>query len=560
MPAREHVNVLAKLVGRLPGPVLAVILCATLIRFALAFQGQYLFPDESRYDRALDFWEATANLEPARAVTGLFKAKARPGAIVLYLPVALVQWVVMKAGGLTHIETSWIPSLFTALIALLNAILFWHLSLRVTASTAASTVATLIYSLCAPSLYYSQFLLPYVAAQTLFIGSLLCLPGKHQREQGSRRFLLSGFLFGLTLATYPGYYDQSFVFGVLALAFWSTFSLRDLPKMVLAPLGTVAVLACFELLSWLGWGPTYIESLVALKTTMSSSAGFGEHSEIWCYPAIFLWNSDCVLSVLLLSGLTFAIVACLKLSQPARAPRYLLAGVAIWYTSKLIEAATESQLLFGRLVFQILPSLCLLSGFGWLFVFGQTIRRRHVLAGASVVLCSWACWNISPFFRATIPSRFQQEHVDSNPDYWVSAYVTSAVGTSMMNESYQELDKRLIRMRNSKPDATTPVVLVNVPVMQPASGILKPEIPSEQILAAGWHPYNIPAVLFDISYGPEARAAIRGYQLQVILLKSPPQHLLPEWCERWGGHKYIPTFAVVADSDQRHAARITKVR
>lgn len=549
MPAHDHANALAKLLGRLPGPVLAVILCATLIRFALAFQGQYLFPDESRYDRALDFWEATADLEPARAVTVLFKAKARPGAIVLYLPAAFVQWTVMKTSGATHIETSWIPSLFTALIALVCAVLFWHLSHRVTGSATASTVATLIYTLFAPSLYYSQFLLPYVAAQTLFIGSLLCLPGAHQREQGGRRFLLSGLLFGLTLATYPGYYDQSFVLAALGLAFWGTFLFRDLFKMVLAPLGAVAVMASFELLSWLGWGPTYVESLLALKNTLSTSGGFGAHSEIWCYPALFLWNSDRVFSLLLWSGFTLAMVACLRSSQPARFPRYLLVGVAIWYASKLVGAATESQLLFGRLVYQILPSLCLLSGFGWIFLFEQAIQRRRVLAGASVVLCSWACWNISPFFLAAIPSRFQHEHADSNPDYWVSAYVTSAVGTSMMIESYQELDKRLIRMRESKPNATTPVVLANVPVMQPASGILKPEIPSEQILAAGWHPYNIPAVLFDISYGPQARTAIRGHELQVMLLKSPPQQVLPEWCKRWGGYKYIPTFSVVADSE-----------
>ena len=113
-----------------PVPLRTAIVLATLIRIALAFQGQYVFPDEDRYDRALDFWAAVSEFEPARAVTVIFKARGRPGAIVSYLPPALVQWGANWAFGTEPIQTSWIPALFTVLLAAVNMLLLWRLGVK----------------------------------------------------------------------------------------------------------------------------------------------------------------------------------------------------------------------------------------------------------------------------------------------------------------------------------------------------------------------------------------------------------------------------------------------
>ncbi len=95
-------------------PIVLTVLLTTVIRMALVFQGQYFFPDEDRYERSLDFWEAVSEFEPAKAVTAVYKARGRPGAVVTYLPPALIQWSANRLFDLQPIQTSWIPAVFTA--------------------------------------------------------------------------------------------------------------------------------------------------------------------------------------------------------------------------------------------------------------------------------------------------------------------------------------------------------------------------------------------------------------------------------------------------------------
>ncbi len=65
-PARKQSHMRA-LIRSVPAAVLITIVLATILRILLVFQRQYVFPDEDRYDRALDFWQAVAEGEPARA-------------------------------------------------------------------------------------------------------------------------------------------------------------------------------------------------------------------------------------------------------------------------------------------------------------------------------------------------------------------------------------------------------------------------------------------------------------------------------------------------------------
>ncbi|MCH7873465.1 MAG: hypothetical protein IID33_17340, partial [Planctomycetes bacterium] len=232
---------------------IAVVL-ATLIRIALAFQGQYVFPDEDRYDRALDFWAAVSEIEPARAVTVIFKARGRPGAIVSYLPPALVQWGANRAFGTEPIETSWIPALFTVLLAAVNTLLLWRLGVKLLGPGSASTFAAILYGFLAPGLYYAQFLLPYVAAQTYLLASLVVLPGREEGKRVAGRLLICGVLFGCGLATYPGLYDQAIVLAVVAVVLCGSFKIRRLARLLWVPVGGGVTLVAWELFSRLGWG------------------------------------------------------------------------------------------------------------------------------------------------------------------------------------------------------------------------------------------------------------------------------------------------------------------
>jgi hypothetical protein len=254
-----------------------VIVLATVIRIALVFQGQYVFPDEDRYERALAFWDAAFELEPARAVTVIYKARGRPGAIVSYLPPALLQWGANRAFGTEPIQTSWIPALFTVLLAGANTLLLWRLGVKLFGPGPAATLAAILYGFFSPGLYYAQFLLPYVAAQTYLLGCLVVLPGREEAQRVASRLLISGALFACGCATYPGLYDQAGVLAIVAVVMAGSFGIRKLVRLLWVPVGGAATLGLCELISRLGWGPRYFESLRALQVTITQ----GDFAEVW---------------------------------------------------------------------------------------------------------------------------------------------------------------------------------------------------------------------------------------------------------------------------------------
>ena len=67
--ARDTIGAALGSVRAIPASVKIVVVVATVLRIFLAVDGQYLFPDEDRYDRCLDFWSAVWDWEPAKAAT-----------------------------------------------------------------------------------------------------------------------------------------------------------------------------------------------------------------------------------------------------------------------------------------------------------------------------------------------------------------------------------------------------------------------------------------------------------------------------------------------------------
>ena len=515
-----------------PVPLRTAIVLATLIRIALVFQGQYVFPDEDRYDRALDFWAAVSEFEPARAVTVVFKARGRPGAIVSYLPPALVQWGTNRTFGTEPIQTSWIPALFTVLLAAVNTLLLWRLGVKLFGRGAASTLAAILYGFLAPGLYYAQFLLPYVVAQTYLLGCLVVLPGREEGKRVANRLLISGVLFGCGLATYPGLYDQAIVLAIVAVVLIGSFEIRKLIRLLWVPVGGGVTLVLWELFSWLGWGPHYFESLRALKVTIVQ----GDFGEVWRMPVAFLWTADPLLSVVLLVGLLAALARVCFAFRDSKTLVWLLAAILLWYGFRASLGVLEREVLYGRLVFQIVPMLCLVAGAGWLYVLRNWAENSRGLAGVAVVAALWAGWNVRPFFQVAVPEHFEWRALHDNPEYDVIAYVSSIEGTGMMSPDFDELDKRLVGLHDGRPGASTPVVLANTRAIFPVGGFREP--PGLDIIAEARHPLNIPALQYE-AWNPSERAVLSAQPLSVMLLRPPPEPELHAWLEQWGGYKKL---------------------
>ncbi len=515
-----------------PVSLRTAIVLATLIRIALAFQGQYVFPDESRYDRALDFWGAVSDLEPARAVTVIFKARGRPGAIVSYLPPALAQWGANRVFGTEPIQTSWIPALFTVLLAAVNTLLLWRLGIKLLGPGAASTLAAILYGFMSPGLYYVQFLLPYVAAQTYLLAALVVLPRREEGKRVAYRLLISGGLFACGCATYPGLYDQAIVLALVAVVLVGSFDIRKLTRLLWVPVGGGVTLVLWELFSRLGWGPRYFESLRALKVTIVQ----GDFGEAWRMPVEFLWTADPLLSVAVLVGLLAALARVCFAFRDSKTLACLLAAILLWYGFRVSLGLLEREVLYGRLVFQIVPRLCLVAGAGWLSVLRNWAENPRRLSGLAIVAALWAGWNVRPFFQVAVPERFEWQLLHDHPDYDVVAYVSSIQGTGMMSPEFDELDKRLGGLHGARREAFTPVVLANTRAIFPVKGFREP--PDLDIIAEARHPLEIPALQYE-AWNPSERTVLRAQPLRVMLLKPPPEPELDAWLEQWGGYKEL---------------------
>ncbi len=519
-------------VRSVPVSLRIAIVLATLIRIALAFQGQYVFPDEDRYDRALAFWEAASDLEPARAVTVTYKARGRPGAIVSYLPPALVQWGANRAFGTEPIQTSWIPALFTVLLAAVNTLLLWRLGVKLFGPGPASTFAAILYGFVSPGLYYAQFLLPYIAAQTYLLGCLVVLPGREEGKRVAGRLLLSGVLFACGCATYPGLYDQAIVLAIVAVVLSGSFGARKLMRLLCVPVGGGLTLGLWELVSRLGWGPHYFESLRALRVTIVQ----GDFGEVWRMPAVFLWAADPLLSVIVLVGLLAAAARVCFAFRESKTLASLLAAILLWYGFRVLLGMLEREVLYGRLVFQIVPMLCVVAGAGWLCVLRNWAENSRGLAAVAVVAALWAGWNVRPFFQASVAEQFEWRALHDHPEYNVIAYVSSIEGTALMSPEYDELDEHLTGLHHARPSASTPVVLANTHSIFPATGFREPA--DLDIIAEARHLLSIPALQYE-AWSPDERAVLHAHPLRVMLLKPPPEPELHAWLEQWGGYKKL---------------------
>ncbi len=515
-----------------PVPLRTAIVLATLIRIALVFQGQYVFPDEDRYDRALDFWTAVTEFEPARAVTVIFKARGRPGAIVSYLPPALVQSGANRAFGTEPIQTSWIPALFTVSLAAVNTLLLWRLGVKLFGAGPASTLAAILYGFLSPGLYYAQFLLPYVAAQTYLLGSLVVLPGREEGKRVAFRLLISGVLFACGCATYPGLYDQAIVLALVAVLLSGSFGIRKLVRLLWVPVGGAATFGLWELVSHLGWGPHYFESLRALKVTIVQ----GDFGEVWRMPVAFLWTADPLLSGVVLVGLLAALARVCFAFRDSKTIACLLAAILLWYGFRVSLGVLQREVMYGRLVFQIVPMLCLVAGAGWLSLLRSWAENFRRLAGVAIVAALWAGWNIRPFFQVAVPERFEWQLLHDHPEYDVIAYVSSIEGTGRMSPEFDELDQRLAGLHDARPDASVPVVLANTQAIFPVKGFREPA--DLDIIAEARHPLNIRALQYE-AWNPDERAVLRAQPLSVMLLRPPPEAELNAWLQQWGGYKKL---------------------
>jgi hypothetical protein len=338
------------------GLLLIILLVALGLRVSLALQGgQYFFGDESRHTRGLELYLAIR--EGDGAATCAVLAQPEHAAFTwLVAGLAPVQHALAALQG--HGDWRDPNALFAsaglgaALLAALSVIgiaLIYQLARAGGAGEAEALLAAGLMAASNTLLYTSRHLLPYDAALTAWLGSLVLV------QRGDLRAVLGGgLLAGITYHLYNGYW-----FLVPASGVWCLMVGRSRPQALRLGttwgIGAVAGLALPVGIGVLAGGASYWATLRAFSGTVVQ----GLFAEGWSLPWAYLWHSEQALGLLVLAALAAALATT---RPPPRIVGALAVAAAIYGLLCLMSAGLERFVVYGRTVRPLVPLLCLAGG------------------------------------------------------------------------------------------------------------------------------------------------------------------------------------------------------
>lgn len=295
--------------------------------------------------------------------------------------------------GKLNPDWNWLPGMYFAAI---SAIVVWQVGRVARAAGAGEGEYRWALLLAASStmlLYFSRHFLPYDLA---FFWLLLGL------EVGLRRSSLgggvaAGVFIGLGVMTYNGYWlSAAGVLAVLAvcairLGGWSGMA-RSCSGIFI---GGVAMLGAYIVLMALLGGAQAARFWTHAATIRQGDFGGGTG-----VLAEYLWTTEGLWNLAWLAALMSAILGYRRVRNNGRVIMWLAGAVVIAFGLIALCDIFPVFVVYGRLVRQVAPFLCLLAA----AVFQAWSERVQMISSVSLVL--FAAWNFSFPFRQIFPREF----------------------------------------------------------------------------------------------------------------------------------------------------------
>jgi hypothetical protein len=346
-----------------------ILTISLLLRVLLVFSGgQFFWPDEQRYAWSQDLAQ---NLS-----TGNYK-----GAIIsLAAENHLFFTAVSTIPALIQVASSpdpRIPAAFFSLFSVLCIYLTYKIALKLGATDNEALIAALLLSCSATFFYYARHILPYDLSMAV---GLFAVWIAIRRSQSAINSILLGLISSVCFLAYNGYWALA-VLAMLTGLIYPERTIRGIAaRGVLIGMGFSISLIFIQTISIL----TNYDVFEAM-ISFSASVVQGEFSEGWKLPFEYLWHAEHLLLVVwvltALGGLIYAY------GRMEGSERFVLAlgGLVFMYGSLVIFSVfIEKFVVYGRMVRQMIPFLCLASAF--VLEKTRTLFPRGKLWAASVLL------------------------------------------------------------------------------------------------------------------------------------------------------------------------------
>jgi len=250
-------------------------------------------------------------------------------------------------------------AVFFTLPAVINIYLVFNLALKIRFSHRAALFSAILFALSFTNMYHVRHVMPNNLAITFFLLSLILTLSDNSRQKPTYLIpLTAGFLSFLCFFTYYGYW----IITGLALLFTCVYKTPSttifLKKVFFSAVGFFAPLFGFIL-----FGKFHGANIIQHFLEFSQTITMGEYSKGLTLPPQFLFFSEGPLLFVWIACLSAGAYSWFKNTAPISI-KALIGAILFIYIAFFISCnILELFVVYGRLVQQAIPFLCLVSGF-----------------------------------------------------------------------------------------------------------------------------------------------------------------------------------------------------
>ncbi len=499
-----------------------LVIAIGIFRITLLGRGALAFVDETWYFKSVLALQALSTGQLHLALWHVATTVARPGAVLIRLPIAALQAIPLAFGvAASNPRSLLIVQSVNVGVSLVTLYFFFEIGLLLCGDVTATAIASVVYALLVNTNLYIRHLLPYDLALCAGVGALwLGL----KAPLTARRAFGAGLLAGGMMTIYPGYYLLAGIVGACLVGHtWHQSPRRARDAAATYALAFVLVMAATEWLCRAG-GVSYFSSAHALSREITTGGAFGEG---WTFLPEYLLRVEHLPGLILLAGALTAIwITANRVwrGRPGALDWLVMLTTAGWMWQATDSALWHHMVVYGRLIH---PWLLFL---GWMLAgtMAAGIPRRLRPATYAVVLgaalISFASWSVR-YYGLAYPSDtlyalgIDTAHVPGDRrlcELRDGGYYSSTVSPGALNRNtgYPYTSHEDVLLLNF----CQPIGITDTP--RPAHSLAAP--PHAALMFDGPHWATFPAYGFE-GVPPRARLALRDgdYRLRAYRLPDP---------------------------------------
>lgn len=372
--------------------IVLVIITLGVMRLSLINKGYFYFQDELRYRYSLAFVREIGNLNFREAGRQLFEFNlyARPGLVLINIPVVLIQVVLLVLTGLkTETPTSLlIFKVVQVMVSLgISWLVFW-LSRRWLKSFLAAFTVLVVYGLLMNTNLYLRHIVPYEIVLAGYLLLLTWVVKNYQKISGEKLATLSGFGVAGLHTVYPTYYSLGLITGWLVTFLPGKKWWR---RGLIFTASFILILALVELAARI-YGKSYFADMVFTTTRVV----VGSPEETF----IFLWRylaevEGLIGKILIGLGGGFVVHLMIAHRKYSRELALIMSGVISAYLIHAVSGPLAGKVYYGRMMHMFYPFL-VIGSVAMVEQLTKKLLKQMVYLGLVIVaIYSFARWYVA---------------------------------------------------------------------------------------------------------------------------------------------------------------------